>query len=119
MEEFRGIQIFTTNRLIHMDAASMRRFNHKLQFRYLTPERNLILYTRILAPLVPQAITSSVENDLKQLLRLTPGDFKTVRDKYVFRELNDITHEALLAALKEEEKFKALHAGEKSIGFLA
>lgn len=119
MEEFRGIQIFTTNRLIHMDVASMRRFNHKLQFRYLKPEGTLMLYTRVLAPLVPCPITRSVENDLNQLHRITPGDFKTVRDKYVFRDPNEITHEALLAALKDEEKFKALHAGEKSIGFVA
>ncbi|MDQ7784264.1 MAG: ATP-binding protein [Desulfomonilaceae bacterium] len=119
MEEFTGIQIFTTNRLIHMDAASMRRFNHKLQFRYLTPNGACTLYARMLAPLVERALSGSVEKELKRLRRLTPGDFKTVRDKYVFREPHEITHEALVAALKAEEKFKALHAGEKSIGFMA
>jgi transitional endoplasmic reticulum ATPase len=119
MEEFRGIQIFTTNRLTHLDAASMRRFNHKVQFHYLTAKGNRLMYATILAPLVQRPVTGKVEMDLKLLTRLTPGDFKTVKDRFVFREREDITHEALLAALREEERIKAVHAGEKSIGFMA
>ena len=40
MESFEGIQIFTTNRLKDMDNASLRRFNHKVEFGYLKPEGN-------------------------------------------------------------------------------
>jgi transitional endoplasmic reticulum ATPase len=38
MERFRGILICTTNRLMDLDQASIRRFNFKIGFSYLKPE---------------------------------------------------------------------------------
>ncbi len=38
MEEFRFIQIFTTNRLTDLDSATLRRFTYKLEFGYLEPD---------------------------------------------------------------------------------
>jgi transitional endoplasmic reticulum ATPase len=38
MERYRGILICTTNRMTDLDQASIRRFNHKIRFDYLTPE---------------------------------------------------------------------------------
>ena len=42
MERYRGILICTTNRMTDLDQASIRRFNHKIRFDYLTPEGNRI-----------------------------------------------------------------------------
>lgn len=43
MERYNGILIYTTNRMTGLDNASIRGFNHKFQFDYLTPEGNVIL----------------------------------------------------------------------------
>ncbi len=119
MEEFKGIQIFTTNRLRDLDTASIRRFNYKLEFRYLKPEGNLTFYHRMLSCLAGDPFDQNVEDQLKGLSRLTPGDFKAVRDRFAFRDSSEVTHQDLVNALRQEERIKALHAGEKALGFLA
>ncbi|MFC1833807.1 AAA family ATPase [Thermodesulfobacteriota bacterium] len=117
MEDFRGVQIFTTNRLKDLDSASLRRFTYKVEFHYLKPEGNIIFYRLLLAPLVNSPMNRVTEEALKHFGRLTPGDFKTIRDRFQFRTSQEVSHKTLLAALREEEKIKAAHAGEKPIGF--
>jgi SpoVK/Ycf46/Vps4 family AAA+-type ATPase len=117
MEQFPGIQIFTTNRLSDLDKASLRRFNHKIEFRYLNATGNVIFYKRLLLPLLGSRMASKIEAQLKKIPRLAPGDFKVVRDRFKFRNRNEISHDALIEALKEESTMKSIHAGEKAIGF--
>jgi DNA replication protein DnaC len=117
MESFQGIQIFTTNRLRDMDAASLRRFNHKVEFGYLKPDGNVIFYEKLIAPLISKPVDATTIKALKGLSGLAPGDCKSVRDKFAFRNKKDITHKALVGALADEAKVKAIHAGQKSIGF--
>ena len=119
MESFEGIQIFTTNRLRDMDSASLRRFNHKVEFGYLNPDGNVIFYEKLIGPLIERSLDISTTRALKGLSGLAPGDFKSVRDRFAFRNKKDITHAALIAALADESRLKALHAGEKNIGFLS
>ncbi len=119
MEEFKGIQIFTTNRLTDLDNATIRRLNHKIEFDYLKPEGNLVFFRKFLLPLVGGVIGGRVEKELAYLSTLTPGDFKTVRDKFRFKTTEDITQEALVNALREEARIKAEQAGDKPIGFMA
>jgi SpoVK/Ycf46/Vps4 family AAA+-type ATPase len=118
MESFEGIQIFTTNRLKDLDNASLRRFNHKIEFGYLKPEGNVIFYEKLIAPLIDKSLDAFTTKALKGLSGLTPGDFKVVRDRFAFRNKRDITHQALLTALEEEARIKACHEGVKNIGFL-
>jgi SpoVK/Ycf46/Vps4 family AAA+-type ATPase len=117
MESFEGIQIFTTNRLKDLDNASLRRFNHKIEFGYLKPAGNVIFYEKLLAPLVSKSLDVSTTQALKSLSGLTPGDFKTVRDQFAFRK--NITHKDLVTALADESRLKASHAGIKNIGFVS
>ena len=56
--------------------------------------------------------------ELKSLCSLTPGDFRTVRDRYMFRNKEQISEMEILNALKEEAKIRNLHGGMKSIGFI-
>jgi transitional endoplasmic reticulum ATPase len=119
MESFEGIQIFTTNRLKDLDNASLRRFNHKIEFGYLKPDGNVIFYEKLIAPLGRGPFDPNIAKALKGLTGLTPGDFKVVRDMFAFRNKKDITHNLLLKALKEEAKLKDCHAGVKNIGFLS
>ncbi|MCG6535369.1 MAG: ATP-binding protein, partial [Syntrophales bacterium LBB04] len=114
-----GVQIFTSNRLKDMDSASLRRFNHKVEFGYLKPDGNLIFYEKLLAPLIPKSLDAFTTKLIKSLSGLTPGDFKVVRDRFAFRNKKDITHKALVMALADESRIKMSHAGVKNIGFLS
>jgi hypothetical protein len=118
MESFQGIQIFTTNRLKDMDAASLRRFNHKVEFGYLKPEGNVIFYEKLIAPLISKPVDATTIKALKGLSGLAPGDFKSVRDRFAFRNKKDITHKALASALADEARVNACHVGQINMGFL-
>ena len=118
MEQAQGIvQIFTTNRLGDMDSAALRRFNYKIEFGYLKPEGKVIFYERLLAPLVPAGLDKNIEDEVKAIPNLTPGDFKVVKSKFLFQDQGKTSHEVMIAALKEESKTKEIHAGAKAIGF--
>jgi AAA+ superfamily predicted ATPase len=118
METYQGIQIFTTNRLKDLDNASLRRFNHKVEFGYLKPDGNIIFYNKFFASLLGREPDRNTLLELKSLCSLTPGDFKTVRDRYVFRNKDKISEKEILNALHEEAKIRNLHGGMKSIGFV-
>ena len=101
-----------------LDAASIRRFNHKLDFDFLTPEGNVIFYKKLISPLIKSPLDSKNENRLRQIESLSPGDFKTVRDRYGFYPEKGLKHQGLVRALEEEVRVKRIHAGGNSIGFL-
>lgn len=117
MESFNGIQIFTTNRIKDLDSASLRRFSHKIEFGYLKPDCNAIFYRSFLAPLVTRKPDESVIQRLSKMDNLAPGDFKSVRDRFRFRNRKSISHNALVSALEEESGLKLKHSGSSRIGF--
>ncbi len=84
----------------HAHSASLRRFNHKVEFGYLKPDGNVIFYEKLVAPVVQRPLDSNTAKALKELTGLTPGDFKVVRDRFTFKNKKDITHNILLAALE-------------------
>jgi len=116
MERFRGILICTTNRMKDLDEASIRRFNYKMGFDYLKPEGNVIFYQKMLLSLTKKQLDKRDRERLMKITRLTPGDFKIVRDKH-FLISEAISPSALINALREEADVKREHAGEKAIGF--
>ncbi|MBW1743957.1 MAG: ATP-binding protein [Deltaproteobacteria bacterium] len=117
MERFRGILICTTNRLKDLDEASIRRFNQKIEFKYLTPEGNLIFYERLLLPLIQAPVDEQSRGILMATPSLSPGDFKVVRDKFSFYPPEEVSHQLLIRALREEVEARNLHGGNKEIGF--
>ena len=117
MECFRGIQVYTTNRLADLDPATLRRFNYKVEFGYLKPSGVVTFYHKLLCPLVGTKLEKEHEKELKSLPCLAPGDFKVVLSKFQFKARHAVSHEALIAALKEEAKVKEIHAGKKAVGF--
>ena len=117
MERFRGILICTTNRLKDLDQASIRRFQQKLGFDYLKPEGNIIFYKRLLAGLIDGPIDNESKTSLGAITALTPGDFKTVRDRYSFHPREELTHKILVETLRDEAQIKKLFNRDQSIGF--
>jgi SpoVK/Ycf46/Vps4 family AAA+-type ATPase len=117
MEKFRGILVCTTNRLDDLDAASLRRFNHKMGFDYLTAIGNLLFYDLFLGPLTNDSLEPATREEIKQIQNLAPGDFKVVWDRYSFYPKDDINHSILIEALEKEAALKVHHNQKKQIGF--
>ncbi|MBC8180427.1 ATP-binding protein [candidate division KSB1 bacterium] len=117
MERFKGILICTTNRFEDLDNASIRRLNHKIGFNYLKPEGNIIFYKKLLLPLIKSPMNNETTEALIKIIDLSPGDFKTVRDRYSFYPGKELNHQILIGALQEEARLKKIHQGDKPIGF--
>jgi SpoVK/Ycf46/Vps4 family AAA+-type ATPase len=117
MEKFKGILVCTTNRLDDLDAASLRRFNHKMGFDYLTAVGNLLFYDLFLGPLTNDALEPAIREKIKHTRNLAPGDFKVVRDRYSFYPKDDINHRLLIEALVKEAALKVHRNRRKHIGF--
>ena len=117
MERFEGILVCTTNLMTDLDHASIRRFNHKIKFNYLTPEGNAIFYKKLLAPLVNAPLVPTLIDELKMISSLGPGDFKIVRDRFAYQPSTSVTHADLLGTLRAEARVKKTYKGEKEIGF--
>jgi SpoVK/Ycf46/Vps4 family AAA+-type ATPase len=118
MERFRGILICTTNRLKDLDDASIRRFNRKIRFDYLTPEGNVIFYSKILAGLVPETLGELSRANLIRISNLTPGDFKNIRDRIGLDGSMAVSQEGLIEALAQEVRMKKVKRMEYPVGFL-
>jgi hypothetical protein len=117
MERYRGILVCTTNRMKDLDDASIRRFNHKMKFDYLLPEGNVVFYEKLLAGLIETALDQKSKAVLKNIPNLTPGDFKTVRDRFSFCPQDKLSHQILLDALAGESRIKEIHRAKSKIGF--
>ena len=117
MEQFKGILICTTNRLSDLDTASTRRFNHKIKFRYLDAEGNVVFYKKMICPLLKARLNQTQKKLIMNLKHLTPGDFKTVRNNYSFYPSKELDHKGMILALFDETKYKKTSIVNKSIGF--
>jgi transitional endoplasmic reticulum ATPase len=120
MERFEGIFICTTNLMERLDTASLRRFDFKIQFHYLTVSQRWDLFIQELKRLdgcLPdnQQEVDRLQQQMKRLTQLTPGDFSVVSRRQTI--LGDtMTPQRMIEELSEECKAK----GEKlnSIGFV-
>ncbi|MDH5524856.1 MAG: AAA family ATPase [Desulfobulbaceae bacterium] len=117
MERFQGILICTTNRFDGLDEASLRRFNHKVGFRHLTPEGVEAFYDKFLIRLVNKPLPESDRIGLRNIASLSPGDFKVIRDRYGFYPAGQMSHKQLIHDLRQEACLKQMHGKQKAIGF--
>ncbi|WP_298069558.1 ATP-binding protein [uncultured Mailhella sp.] len=121
LEECRGFCICTTNCRSHMDAAAMRRFTCKVEFRYAEPDQVQALYEALLAPLCAEKLPEALRQQLIGMRGLTPGSFHAVRSQYdpLFTAPGEVTHELLLDALRRETELNLDSGQERRIGFVA
>ncbi|MBR5882395.1 MAG: AAA family ATPase [Mailhella sp.] len=119
LERCRGFCICTTNRRDQLDPAAMRRFSHKLEFRYADSAQVLALYEALLAPLCEGALPEALRRRLASMDCLAPGDFHAVRAQFdpLFTEPGETTHEMLMAALEKEAELK-IEPKTRRVGFL-
>jgi SpoVK/Ycf46/Vps4 family AAA+-type ATPase len=106
IEHFEGLLICTTNRLDHMDPATLRRFVHKVGFNYLQPaQRNAMFFSEFGNWFAPQAHAAAVAAALDGLSNLAPGDFATVRRRFDASG-QDLALDEVLQALRSECELK-------------
>ena len=97
MENFNGVMVAATNFLQNLDPAVMRRFTFKLKFDYLDDEGKKVFFERFFGTVLDEGEFA----ELKALERLTPGDFRTVRQELFYLNEKPSNRERM-AALREE-----------------
>ena len=106
MERFNGIFIASTNFIKNIDGAAMRRFQFKIEFDYLDNYGKKVFFNRF--------FDMELKSDkLDSILNLSPGDFKSVRDKLELLE-TEYTEDVIINELINETSYKN---GNKKIGF--
>jgi len=116
MEKFQGLFVATTNLIDHLDQASLRRFDLKLEFKTLEPQQLEKIFISYSEELKLETPTSQEIHQIKSLKNLSPGDFATINRQSKFRKINSALE--FIKRLKEEMKLKKLQDG-KSMGFMA
>ena len=115
MESFEGIFIATTNLVETLDAASLRRFDLKAKFDYLSEDQALALYARWIKEL-NIAEDAQSEETIRALSVLTPGDFASVVRQSKFNPI--FSSEDFAKRLAAECELKSAYSGKrKAIGF--
>lgn len=114
-----GFCICTTNRREQLDPAAMRRFSHKVEFRYADSGQVQALYEALLTPLCEGELPDALRHRLTGMKCLAPGDFHAVRAQYdpLFTAPGEVTHELLVDALAREAELK-IEQKERRVGFL-
>jgi len=118
MENFDGILFGTTNLLDSLDAAALRRFDVKLEFKPFTLEQRSYLLQQLAQELLgPDFDVTTVAFDViaKSLEGLTAGDAEVLKRQVRFQPLRNFSD--LVSRLRAEVALKPSMKSSKSIGF--
>lgn len=119
MEAFDGVFIASTNLMTNMDAAAMRRFDVKLEFKPLSTQQALLLFKNLFKENeLSHEDLALVQQQIAQLNLLTPGDFAAVKRKFSLA-YQEFKPSVVLEALREECSYKPNYAKSKGIGFMS
>lgn len=113
MEAFPGIFVATTNLMDNLDAASLRRFDLKAKFDYLTTEQAWLMLQWQCEALGLAVPSPELKARLARLERLTPGDFALVVRQAGFRELGGAAD--VVRELEVEVRLKG--GAKRQVGF--
>jgi hypothetical protein len=103
MERFTGVLVCATNLVEHLDSAIMRRFTFKVQMSALDDEGKVKFFRRYFK----SALTDEDRSRLVSIPNLTPGDFRTVRERlYFLGKERGADNMQLLSALEAESACK-------------
>ncbi len=115
MEKLNGIFIATTNLMEHLDRASLRRFDLKLEFKFLKPEQLEKIFLSYCKALKISEPSKEEISELKSFKQITPGDFATIARQSRFKKIDNVKE--FIARLKDEMTIKKLENG-KIMGFM-
>jgi len=114
MENFNGVMIGATNFSANLDSAVLRRFTFKLEFDYLDEAGKKLFFERMFHTM----LTPEEYHELAMISKLTPGDFRTVRQSFFYLG-GQTTNKDYIAALARESEVKNSnkYAPKSRIGF--
>jgi len=115
MEKFDGIFVATTNLIDHLDQASLRRFDLKLEFKTLAPEQLEKIFISYAKELNIDTPSEAELHEMRSFKKLTPGDFATIARQSKFKKIASAAD--FIQRLKEEQKLKKSQDGS-SMGFI-
>ncbi|OBV29433.1 hypothetical protein BKN38_02485 [Helicobacter sp. CLO-3] len=119
MESFDGVFIATTNLMENLDSASLRRFDYKCEFRYLSAKQSAKLFTKECVRLgiesSGKAVDSRILDKVCALRNITPGDFAAIARAHRFKAFKNAAE--LFTALKNEALLKKDTTNANRIGF--
>lgn len=114
IEAFDGVLIGSTNLLGRLDAASIRRFDVKIRFDYLSGEQALNLLGRHCTAMGLQSPWDGVATEVMGWTCATPGDFAAAARRHRFQPYRDAAEFA--GAISGELEMKL--GASRRIGFL-
>jgi SpoVK/Ycf46/Vps4 family AAA+-type ATPase len=116
MDQFNGLLICSTNLASALDVASLRRFDIKVRFDYLTQHQRWRLFLDVLALEEETIEARHWYGNLKRLSVLTPGDFAVASRRAALLGLT-VGAASLYQLLEDECEAKQALTG-RPIGFL-
>jgi len=103
--------ICTTNLMSDLDKASIRRFSFKVKYNFMNPKQIVKAFKHFFDMEVD-------ENDVQELNKVSPGDFKVIQKQSVFLDVQD-KQQIIDMLLKEQESKDIRSSGiaRTKIGF--
>ncbi|MBR0457696.1 MAG: ATP-binding protein [Victivallales bacterium] len=116
MENFNGIFAVSTNLIQKLDPAALRRFTFRIHFDFLDNAGKETFYHTYFAPLHAPELTDSDRTALHTIERLTPSDYRNVRQQLFYLEDADLTAKEIIDALRLEAQSRDSYGSYKGLG---
>ncbi len=116
MENFNGIFAVSTNLIQKLDPAALRRFTFRIHFDFLDDAGKEIFYKTYFAPLNAPELTEADKAELHAIERLTPSDYRNVRQQLFYLEDDALSAKEIIDALRLEAQSRDSYGSYKGLG---
>ena len=116
MENFNGIFAVSTNLIQKLDPAALRRFTFRIHFDFLDDAGKETFYRTYFAPLNAPELTDADKASLHAIDRLTPSDFRNVRQQLFYLDDADLSAKEIIDALRLEAQSRDSYGSYKGLG---
>ena len=116
MENFSGIFAVSTNLIQKLDPAALRRFTFRIHFDFLDDAGKETFYRTYFAPLNAPELTEADKRELHAIERLTPSDYRNVRQQLFYLEDEKLSAQEIIDALRLEAQSRDSYGTYKGLG---
>jgi len=116
MENFNGIFVVSTNLIQKLDPAALRRFTFRIHFDFLDDQGKELFYKTYFGPMGAPKLTKADREALHAIQRLTPSDYRNVRQQLFYLEDETLEASEIIDALKQEAQSRDSYGSYKGLG---
>ena len=117
MENFNGIFAVSTNLIQRLDPAALRRFTFRIHFDFLDDSGKDIFFRTYFKHLNLPETTAEEAESLHAIARLTPSDFRNVRQQlFYLSEAEKVSNAEIIDALRLEAQSRDSQGEYKGFG---